>query len=255
MLKSYPRIIPVLLLDDEDLIKTKKFTSEKYIGDPINAVKIFNDRYADELIILDITATQKNISPNLSLLKEVASEAFMPVSYGGGITNSSQAESVYKVGIEKVVINSAIFSDISILKDISKIAGSSGVIASIDLKKDFFGKMNIFHSRGKKKHTGNIIDFAKQLEDNGAGEIFINFIDRDSMYSGYDYQFIEKISSELEVPIVCCGGCSSLEDMREALEYGASGMAAGSLFVYSGEEKGILINYPSREQIQKVFND
>ena len=141
------------------------------------------------------------------------------------------------------------------MKDISKIAGSSGVIASIDLKKDFFGKMNIFHSRGKKKHTGNIIDFAKQLEDNGAGEIFINFIDRDSMYSGYDYQFIEKISSELEVPIVCCGGCSSLEDMREALEYGASGMAAGSLFVYSGEEKGILINYPSREQIQKVFND
>jgi len=248
------RIIPVLTLQNEKLVKTIRFKNPTYIGDPINAVKIFNEKEVDEIVILDITATKEKREPNYTKIEEIASEAFMPFAYGGGITTLNQIERLFKLGIEKVVLNSVLETNMSLVTEAAKIFGSQSIVASIDVKKNLFGKTNAYKISGTTKINTSIIEYLKQLEQAGVGEFFINSIDRDGIYSGYDLELIKQLSIQVNTPIVACGGASSIDSFLPAIQHGASALAAGSMFVYTGSTRGILINYPKQEDlVNKVY--
>lgn len=249
------RIIPTLTLDNEKLVKTIQFKKPNYIGDPINAVKIFNEKEVDEVVLLDITATKQNRPPNYSKIEEIASEAFMPFAYGGGIKNLQQIEKLFKLGIEKIVLNSILNENLELITEAAKIFGSQSIVASVDINKNLFGKQAAYTSSGTKKIKTPLLDFVKQLEEKGVGELFINSIDRDGTFSGYDFTTLSLISNHVAIPIVACGGAKNTNDFLLAVEAGASAVAAASLFVYQGAQKGILINYPSQEKLQQeIFN-
>lgn len=249
------RIIPVLTLQNEKLVKTIRFKNPTYIGDPINAVKIFNEKEVDEIVILDITATKEKREPNYNKIEEIASEAFMPFAYGGGITKLSQIEKLFKLGIEKVVLNSVLETNMGLVSEAAKIFGSQSIVASIDIKKNLFGKTNAYKISGTTKIDVPLLDFVKQLEQAGVGEFFINSIDKDGTYSGYDLDLIKQLSTQVSAPIVVCGGASSIDSFLPAIQHGASAVAAGSMFVYTGSTRGILINYPKQEDlVNKVYN-
>lgn len=249
------RIIPVLTLQNEKLVKTIRFKNPTYIGDPINAVKIFNEKEVDEIVILDITATKEKREPNYNKIEEIASEAFMPFAYGGGITKLSQIEKLFKLGIEKVVLNSVLETNMGLVSEAAKIFGSQSIVASIDVKKNLFGKTNAYKISGTTKIDMPLLTFIKQLEQTGAGEFFINSIDKDGTYSGYDLDLINQLSTQVSTPIVACGGASSIDSFLPAIQQGASAVAAGSLFVYTGSTRGILINYPKQEDLEtKVYS-
>jgi cyclase len=248
------RIIPVLTLQNEKLVKTIRFKNPTYIGDPINAVKIFNEKEVDEIVILDITATKEKREPNYAKIEEISSEAFMPFAYGGGITSLNQIEKLFKLGIEKVVLNSILETNINLVTEAAKIFGSQSIIASIDVKKNIFGKTHAYKISGTTKIEASVSDYVKQLEQAGAGEFFINSIDKDGTYSGYDLELIKSISNQVNTPIVACGGASSIDSFLPAIQNGASAIAAGSMFVYTGSTRGILINYPKQEDlVSKVY--
>jgi cyclase len=248
------RIIPVLTLQNEKLVKTIRFKNPTYIGDPINAVKIFNEKEVDEIVILDITATKEKREPNYAKIEEIASEAFMPFAYGGGITSLNQIEKLFKLGIEKVVLNSILETNINLVTEAAKIFGSQSIIASIDVKKNIFGKTHAYKISGTTKIEASVSDYVKQLEQAGVGEFFINSIDKDGTYSGYDLELIKSISNQVNTPIVACGGASSIDSFLPAIQNGASAIAAGSMFVYTGSTRGILINYPKQEDlVSKVY--
>lgn len=253
MLKA--RVIPCLLLKGEGLVKTKKFGSPTYIGDPINAVKIFNEKEVDELMFLDITASKENRSPNFEYLEHITSECFMPLCYGGGIKSLDEIRRLLRIGIEKVSLNSANFEKPNLLTDAAKAFGSSTVVASFDVKNNFFGKPKVYQSSTKGLTKLDPVGFAKDLESRGAGEIFVNVVDRDGMLSGYDFELIKKVTDAVSVPVIACGGASKLEDIQRVIKYsGVSAAAAGSLFVYQGGNKGVLINYPNYQQLEKIVN-
>jgi len=251
-----PRIIPVLLLKDDGLIKTIKFNKKKarYIGDPINAVKIFNDLEADELVFLDVLATKKNDVINLDLVKKIGDEAYMPFAVGGGINNLSQVDKILKFGAEKVVINTAGINNLGLIKEISLKYGSQSIIGSVDVKKNLFGKYVVFIESGKKKIKKSLLEVIKSIEISGAGEIMIQSIDNDGLMTGYDYPLIDFVSSHSNLPVIAAGGCGSLMDMKLANQKGgANALAAGSFFVYHGPRNAVLINYPTKEEIYKNF--
>lgn len=249
------RVIPVLTLQNEKLVKTVRFKNPNYIGDPINAVKIFNEKEVDEIIILDITATKEKREPNYKKIEEIAEEAFMPFAYGGGINKLQQIEKLFKLGIEKVVINSALGTNLGLLKEAATIFGNQSIVAAVDVKKNWLGKQNAYVNAGEKKINTLLLDFVKQLENSGAGELFINSIDLDGSYLGYDIALISSISATVSIPIVACGGANSLPNFLAAIQAGASAVAAGSLFVYQGAQKGILINYPTQEKLkQEIYS-
>lgn len=249
------RIIPVLTLQNEKLVKTIRFKNPTYIGDPINAVKIFNEKEVDEIVILDITATKEKREPNYSKIEEIASEAFMPFAYGGGISTLAQIEKLFKLGIEKVVLNSVLETNMNLVTEATKIFGSQSIVASIDVKKNLFGKNQAYKISGTTKVDIPLLDFVKQLEQAGVGEFFINSIDKDGTYTGYDLALINKISSHVNAPIVACGGACAIESFLQAIQNGASAAAAGSMFVYTGATRGILINYPKQEDlVSKIYN-
>ncbi|PKP45412.1 MAG: imidazole glycerol phosphate synthase subunit HisF [Bacteroidetes bacterium HGW-Bacteroidetes-12] len=243
------RVIPVLTLQNEKLVKTIRFKNPTYIGDPINAVKIFNEKEVDEIVILDITATKEKRQPNYKKIEEIAEEAFMPFAYGGGITSLNQIEHLFKLGIEKVVINSALATNLNLLREASNIFGSQSIVASIDVKKNWLGKLSVYTNSGSEKINLPLFEYVKKLEENGAGELFINSIDLDGTYLGYDNALIKNISELVDIPIIACGGASKITDFYEVMQHGASAVAAGSLFVYQGAQKGILINYPTQEKL------
>ena len=248
------RVIPVLTLLNEKLVKTIRFKNPTYIGDPINAVKIFNEKEVDEIVILDITATKEKRGPNYSKIEEIASEAFMPFAYGGGITTLNQIEKLFKLGIEKVLLNSVLETNMDLVTQAAKIFGSQSIIASIDVKKNLFGKQNAYKISGSTKIDIPINEYIKLLENAGVGELFINSIDRDGTYTGYDLALINQVSTKTNLPIVACGGASSINDFLPAIQAGVSAVAAGSMFVYTGATRGILINYPKQEDIKaKVY--
>lgn len=248
------RVIPVLTLQNEKLVKTIRFKNPTYIGDPINAVKIFNEKEVDEIVILDITASKEKREPNYTKIEEIASEAFMPFAYGGGVKTLAQIEKLFKLGIEKVVLNSVLEDNIGLVTEAAKIFGSQSIIASIDVKKNIFGKLNAYKISGSTKINYSIDDFVNKLEDAGVGEFFINAIDKDGTYSGYDLALINQVSTKTNLPIVACGGASSINDFLPAIQAGASAVAAGSMFVYTGATRGILINYPKQEElVNKVY--
>lgn len=246
------RVIPVLLLKNNGLVKSYKFSNEKYIGDPINTIKIFNEKEVDELIILDITASLEKKAPNYQLIKDFASECFMPLCYGGGIHNIQQMEKIFTLGIEKISINTAAINDIGLLKKASSIFGSQSIVVSLDIKKTFFGR-NIYMYRGKKNIKASLKDFTMQLQDAGAGELLITSIDRDGTMSGYDIEMIQEVTSNLTIPVIACGGAGSLDDFKLAKNAGASALAAGAFFVFYGKHRAVLITYPEQETLSKIF--
>jgi cyclase len=244
------------LLKGEGLVKTIRFSKTTYIGDPINAVKIFNELKADELVFLDITATKEGRTISKDLVKKIGDEAYMPFSVGGGVTSIVQIKNLLSFGAEKVILNTIIANDLEIVKTVSETFGSQSIIASIDVKKGFSGDYNIYTRSGNDKTLLKLNDYVRSIEKAGAGEILINSIDRDGTYSGYDIQLIKEVSKNVSIPVIACGGANSLDDMNRAFYYGgASACAAGSLFVFHGPRKGILINYPDKEEIINLFKN
>lgn len=247
------RVIPVLLIQDGGLVKSVNFKKHKYVGDPINAVRIFNDKFVDEIAILDISASQNNKPPNLSEIADIASEAFMPLSYGGGITSLKQIEEILYNGVEKVTLNHSALNNPSLIEQAAKQFGSQSIVVSIDVKSNLFKKYHVYANCGKKKTSFTPENLAKKVESYGAGEIFLNSIDRDGTYQGYDLNLIEKVSNAVEIPVIACGGASEINDFKAAVNKGASAVAAGSMFVFQRPHNAVLISYPSQENLSEFY--
>ena len=251
MLRS--RIIPCLLVHKNGLVKTNQFKDPKYVGDPINAVKIFNEKEADELCFLDITATIEKKEPNYKVISDIASECFMPLSYGGGINNFEQAKKLFDIGVEKIILSSSIHNNEDLIKKLSNHFGSQSIVACIDVKKNFFGNYKVYSHSGKKNTNKDPLNFAVKLQKIGVGEIIINSIDKDGTMTGYDIGLISGIANCLDIPVVACGGASSVNDFSKAVkEGGASAVSAGSLFVFHGKHKAVLISYLTNDEIKSI---
>lgn len=247
------RIIPSLLLHKEGLVKSVKFKSYNYIGDPINAVKIFNEKEVDEIAIIDIDATRENRAPNFNKITEIASEAFMPLSYGGGITKLDEVKTLMYNGVEKVIINKSTHTYPKLVTEVAKIFGSQSVVVSMDVKKKWLQGYKIHIDNGKKSISIQPEKFAKQMEELGAGEILLNNIDRDGTFAGYDLEIIKSISSSITIPLIALGGAKNANDFKLAKNAGASAVSAGSMFMYiGGSTDSILINYLSQSEIEKI---
>jgi cyclase len=238
-----PRIIPVLLLKDKGLVKTVGFDKYKYIGDPINAVKIFNEKEVDELVFLDIHASKEKRTIDSNIIKEIADEAYMPFAAGGGINNVSSALAIIKAGTEKVVINSAFTKRPQLVTEIANETGNQSVIVSIDAKKNWLGKWQAFAYSGTKKTSKSPLELAMMAEDCGAGEIMLTCISKDGTMEGYDLELIESICQKTSIPVIACGGAGNIQHFQKAMQAGANAAAAGSMFVYHGPHKAVLINY------------
>ena len=247
------RVIPVLLIKDRGLVKTTRFKNPVYIGDPINVVKIFNEKEVDELILLDITATNEKREPRYNKIEEIVSEAFMPIGYGGGINKIEQIEKLFKLGVEKVILNTAVHSNPDLIKQASQIFGNQSIVVAIDVKKDIWNKKIIYTLSGSKKQKANIITFVKIAEDLGAGEIFINSIDKDGTMTGYDIDLVKSIANAVGIPVVASGGAANVQDFSMAIKAGASAVAAGAMFVFQGIHRAVLISYPEREELEQLF--
>lgn len=251
-----PRVIPVLLLKKMGLVKSVKFKNHRYIGDPINAVKIFNDLNADELSFLDITASHEKRCISVEFVKKVGDEANMPFSVGGGINKIQIIRDILKAGAEKVIINTHAVLYPEFIREASNEFGSSTIVVSIDVKKRMFGQKTISIFGGKKRTDKNPVDFAKLMEELGAGELIINSIDHDGCMAGYDFDLIKDVSDSVTIPVVSLGGAGNVAHMRESVKIGhASAVAAGSMFVYHGRRKAVLINYPKQEELSVLFKD
>jgi cyclase len=251
-----PRIIPVLLVKDEALVKSKKFTNYKYIGDPINTVHIFNTLKVDELILLDISASKKKKVISKELVKTLGEETNMPFSVGGGINSVDQIKELLSLGAEKVVISSFAVKNPNFIKIASDYFGSSTIVVCIDVRKDILRREKVSFQGGRKLSKFNPVDFARLMEDMGAGEIIIQSIELDGSMSGYDIGLINKVSTAVSIPVVALGGGGNINDMRNAYCKGfSSAIAAGSMFVFHGSNDGVLINYPSKEEIDYINMD
>lgn len=254
MLRS--RIIPCLLVHNKGLVKTTKFGEPKYVGDPINAVKIFNEKEVDELMVLDIDASVKNREPNYNLIRNLAVECRMPFCYGGGVKNIEQAQKIVNLGAEKVAISSAAIESPDLLRQIGEVIGIQSVVVVLDYKKKgLLGKHEVFVHNGKKATGINLFNFIEQLNELGVGEIVINSIEHDGMMTGYDISIAEKVRALTDVPLTVLGGAGSLEDVRKLIQkFRIIGSAAGSLFVFKGKYRAVLINYPDYEAKKELLN-
>ncbi|MCQ3954162.1 MAG: imidazole glycerol phosphate synthase subunit HisF [Chloroflexi bacterium] len=247
-----PRVIPALLLKGGGLVKTVKFKEPKYLGDPINIVRIFNDKEVDELVLLDIAATPENRGPQFDLLKNIASEAFIPLAYGGGIRNMDDVRKLLSIGIEKLIMNTSAVETPSLVREVADHAGSQAAVASIDVKKNFLGKYEVFTRCGQKKTGLDPVKHAVEMEKMGAGEIIINSIDRDGTMQGYDVELVRRVADSVRVPVVACGGAGNLSHVSEVIKQGrASAAAAGSIFVFHGPLRGVLISYPAPKELKE----
>ena len=250
-----PRVIPVLLLKGQGLVKSIKFKDYRYIGDPINAVKLFNDLKADELVFLDILASKDKRTISLDFVRNVGDEANMPFAVGGGIRSIQTIKGIINAGAEKVIINSYAVENPGFIKQAADEFGSSTIVVSIDVKKKRFGKKQVYTMSGTKATGLNPVEFAKLMQEKGAGEIIINSIEKDGLMLGYDLDLIKQISEAVEISVVAAGGSGELTDFSKAVNDSyASAVAAGSMFVYHGPRKAVLINYPSNDELKKVFN-
>jgi cyclase len=247
------RIIPALLMRDGGLVKTVKFSKERYIGDPINAVKIFNEKEVDELCLLDIGATTEGRPPAYSEINEIVSEAFMPIGYGGGIQTMDHVERLFKLGVEKVIMNTAAFENETLVKEASGVFGNQSIVVSIDIKKDLFGQYRIYTRSGKSKQKIDLVTAVKKMQDLGAGEIILNNIDRDGTMQGYDVEPINKVSKVIDLPLVALGGAASIDDFVAAILNGASAVSAGSMFVFQGVHKAVLISYITSDTLENTI--
>jgi len=252
MLKT--RIIPVLLLKNRGLYKGTKFKNHTYVGDPINTVKIFNDKEVDEMLIFDIEATIRQKSIDFEYLKEVVSEAFMPIGYGGGIRTVEDARNLFAIGIEKIALNTQAFENKTLVQDLVKTFGSQSVVISLDIKRTLSGPA-VFIRNGTTKAFDSVINAAKLMESLGAGEIILNDIDRDGTRSGYNLSYVKEITINVKIPVIICGGAKDIEDFKKAKQFGAHACAAGAMFVYHGPHRAVLISYPKYNDLRKVLEE
>lgn len=254
MYSVIPRIIPIVQLDGKSLVKTLQFKKPIYVGDPINTVKIFNDKEAHELILLDINASREGRRPNLLFLKEVASEAFMPLTYGGGIKSVDDIREILSLGVEKVSLNTCLYKAPRFIETAAERYGTQSIVASVDYYINFWGRPKIYISSLRKKTTIDLQDYVNKAEDFGAGEILLTAIHKEGTNQGYDTENVVKICQSLSVPIIVNGGASCLEDMKKIISQGASAAGAGSLFTFHGSRNSILINFPNEIKFNKLFN-
>ena len=247
------RLIPVLLLRGTGLVKGKNFKNHKYVGDPINAIKIFNEKEVDELVFLDISAGVEGRAPNFDVIRDIASEAFMPFSYGGGLTSIDQIQKVFSLGVEKVVINSAAFFNPDLIKEACKLAGNQSIAVSIDVKKKLLGGYEVVVSNGTKNTNLDPVAYAERMEELGAGELILTSIDREGTRKGYDISLVDRVTRAVNIPVVAVGGAASVEHLAEVVKTtSASAVGAGDLFVFYGKHKAVLITYPDYESFRSL---
>lgn len=254
MTNSIPRIIPCLLLSDRRLVKTTRFRSPRYIGDPINTLHIFSEHEVDEIMLLDIDASKQNREPDIEFIANLASECFVPLSYGGGVTSVEQAAAIFRAGVEKIVLNSALIKDSQLISAIADRFGRQSIVASIDIRKSIMGNCRVYTLGATKRQKPDPVELAKEAEAAGAGEIMITSVDREGSFSGYDLPLIRSICLNVRVPIIASGGAGTLRHIKDAVvDGGASAAAVGSMFVFQNSQKGVLINYPNRDDIERLF--
>lgn len=248
-----PRVVPTLLLKAGGLYKTRQFKSETYVGDPINAVRIFNDKEADELALIDIGAARRDAEPDLELLSDISGEAFMPMSYGGGVGSCEVVHSLITCGYERVIVNSAAIRRPNLVSEIVDRFGTSTLIGAIDTRRDRIGRYHVYIQGGQERTKLHPVEWARRLAELGVGEILVNSIDRDGEMGGYDLPLLQQISASVPVPVIAAGGAGSLEHFRSAVESGAAAVAAGSYFVFHGKHRAVLISYPTRAELVRLW--
>ena len=245
------RVIPSLLLSNSALVKTINFRNPFYIGDPINTVRIFNQLEVDELIFLDIYASKENKVPDFELIENIAGECFMPFAYGGGINSIEIAKRVINLGVEKVSVNTAATENQNFIRHLADSFGSQSIIVSIDIKKSLLGKYELYNKVTNITKKFDLLEFIELMQKNGAGEIFLNSVDRDGTWKGYDLELIKKISSAVDIPVIACGGAGNINDFKLAInEGGASAVSAGSMFIYQKKDLGVLVSYPTQTELK-----
>ncbi len=248
------RVIPCLQLIDDNLVKTVKFDNHGYIGDPINTVRIFNELEVDELCFLDIRASAQGREPNIEILQQIGNECFMPLSYGGGVRDFKTAQKILSIGFEKIVLNTAAYRTPALVSQISEHFGAQAVIGSIDVKKNMWGKYQVYVNDGKEKIKKDAIEWAKELEQLGVGELLITAMDKDGTWSGYDHTIISKINEVVNVPVIANGGAGDVADIGAVVkECGVSAAAVGSMVVYQKKGMGVLVNFPDNNILEKVL--
>lgn len=248
------RVIPALLLRNDALVKTIRFEKPSYIGDPVNTVRIFNELEVDELVFLDITATNEKRQPNIRVLKEIADECFMPLGYGGGLNNFDAVQEIFAIGFEKVVLNSITHSNPEFVTKVAEHYGNQAVVASIDVKKNFWGKYEVWSHSGKVNTKKNPVDWAKELEKLGAGELLLTSIDREGTWSGFDVNLTSLITQAVNIPVIAHGGAGNLEHLREVVIQGqVSAVALGSMVVYQQKGMGVLVNFPDQTSLVETL--
>jgi len=249
------RIIPALLLRNGGLFKTTRFKAPNYIGDPINAIRIFNDKEVDELMVLDIGASKERREPSYELIEQFAGECFMPLTYGGGIRSVAQAAQLFSLGVEKICIQTAALEHPELISELANHFGSQSVMVSLDVKKNWFGNARLYQSSTGKLMGAAWMDKLSEFVSLGAGEVLLNAVDKDGTLTGPDLSFIQQASTAINVPLIAMGGVSSLTDIKACVDAGASAVAAGAFFVYHGPHRAVLITYPKYRDLEKLFEN
>jgi imidazole glycerol-phosphate synthase subunit HisF len=250
-----PRVIPALLLIDGLLYKTVRFKAPKYVGDPRIAVKIFNDKCADEIVVLDVRASVQGRAPDLRLIEEIAGECFMPMAYGGGVRDVDTASRLFSLGVEKVIVNSAAVANPNLVRELSQRFGAQSVVAAIDVKRDWLKRPRVVTHSATRRADLEPLQWARRLEELGAGEILLNSVDRDGTFQGYDLPLVKEVAQAVSVPVVACGGAGKVEDCVRVVRAGASAAAAGSIFVFQGVHRAVLISFPSEAAFAGLFKE
>lgn len=248
------RVIPCLLLRNGGLVKTLKFSEPKYVGDPINAIRIFNDKEVDELMVLDITASKEKKEPNYALIEQFASECFMPLSYGGGIKTMEQAQRLFNSGIEKICLQTSVLDDLALVKNLSDKWGSSSILVSVDVKRNWLGQPKLYSAATGKTLDKKWQDYMLDAVKAGAGEIVLNAVDKDGTMKGMDIELIKEAAKILSVPLVAVGGAGSLADIKAAVDAGANAVSAGAFFVFQGPHRAVLITYPKYNELVQLLS-
>ena len=248
------RVIPVLLLRDESLVKTVRFDKFSYVGDPCNTVRIFNELEVDELMFLDITASREGRGPNLTLLADIADECFMPLGYGGGVQSVAQAKSVFDIGFEKICVNTAAFDRPELLTELARQYGSQAVVASIDVQSGLLGRATVRSQSGRRNTGRDPVSWAVEVERRGAGEILLTSIDREGSWEGFDLDLVNRVADAVSIPVIAHGGAGSVEDIGRVVKQArASAVALGSLVVFQRQGMGVLVNFPDARQLEAVL--
>lgn len=248
------RVIPALLLRNNGLVKTTRFKDPKYVGDPINAIRIFNEKEVDELMLLDITASKENREPNFEMIEQIAGECFMPLAYGGGVRTVEQAQRIYALGVEKICLQTSALENPGLVTELSQRFGSQSVMVSVDVKRNWMGKPQLYSSAKASSLGSDWIERTQQLVKAGAGEVLLNAVDKDGTLQGPDLALIEQLSQAINVPLIAVGGVGSMGDIKAAVNAGASAVAAGAFFVYHGPHRAVLITYPKYAELEALFS-